>query len=87
VHEKLDGHTQHFNIVLALNVSFLNKKRFLELLERVPEYSIVEINGERSVYIDHDILEIFHAFKTKAAHRHIQLIMRGIPEATIPDLH
>lgn len=87
VHEKLDGHTQHFNIVLALNVSFLNKKRFLELLERVPEYSIVEINGERSVYIDHDILEIFHAFKTKAAHRHIQLIMRGIPEATIADLH
>ncbi len=87
VHEKLDGHTLHFNIVLALNVSFLNKKKFLELLERVPEYSIVEINGERSVYIDHDILEIFHAFKTKAAHRHIQLIMRGIPEASLIDPH
>lgn len=87
VHEMLDGHTRHFSIVLALNVSFLNKKRFLELLERVPEYSIVEINGERSVYIDQDILEIFHAFKTKAAHRHIQLIMRGIPDATIADLH
>lgn len=87
VKEKLDGHTRHFSIDLALNVSFLNKKRFIELLENIPEYSILEINGENSVYIDHDVLEIFHAFRVKAARRHIQLIMKKIPDATIVNTH
>jgi MFS superfamily sulfate permease-like transporter len=85
--ERIEGHTKHFVIDLALNVSFLNKRRFMELLDRMPEYSIVEINGGQSVYIDHDILEIFHAFKAKATNRHIQLIMKGIPEANILNPH
>jgi MFS superfamily sulfate permease-like transporter len=85
--EKLEGHIKHFKIDLALNVSFLNKKRFMELLEAMPEYSIVEINGKHSVYIDHDVLEILHAFRAKAATRHIQLIMTGVPEATRIEIH
>jgi MFS superfamily sulfate permease-like transporter len=87
VSETLDGHTKHYLIDLALNVSFLNKKRFMELLDGIPKYSIVEIDGERSVYIDHDILEVFQAFKVKAAHRHIQLIIKGVPQVSIVDGH
>lgn len=85
--ERYEGHTQRFKIELALNVSFLNKKRFMDLLESMPAYAIVEINGEHSVYIDNDILEIFHAFKVKAANRHIQLILKGIPDAMVVDIH
>lgn len=59
----------------------------MELLERIPEYSIVEIDCDHSVYIDNDILEIFHAFKVKAANRHIHLILRGIPEARMVHAH
>jgi MFS superfamily sulfate permease-like transporter len=85
--EKTDGHTKHFIIELALNVSFLNKKRFVEMLDGLPEYSIVEIIGSDSVYIDNDILEIFHDFKSKAHRKHIQLTLKDIPEVETIVLH
>jgi MFS superfamily sulfate permease-like transporter len=85
--ERPEGHTRHFTIELALNVSFLNKKRFLQVLDTIPEYSIVEIDGTDSVYIDQDILEIFHDFKSKAHNKHIQLILKSIPEVETIELH
>jgi MFS superfamily sulfate permease-like transporter len=85
--EKTDGHTKHFIIELALNVSFLNKKRFVEMLDKLPEYSVVEIIGSDSVYIDNDILEIFHDFKSKAHQKHIQLTLKDIPEVETIVLH
>ena len=87
IQEHLEGHSKHFIIDLALNVSFLNKKRFIEVLERIPAFSIVEINGVNSVYIDNDILEIFHDFRTKAKNRHIQLTLKGIPDVETIGLH
>lgn len=87
VKEHREGHIRHFTIELALNVSFLNKKRFVELLERIPEYSVVEINGEDSVYIDDDVLEIFQDFRTKARNRHIELTTKGIREVETIGLH
>ena len=85
--EKLEGNIRHYTIRLALNVSFLNKKRITELLDAIPPYAVVEINGMDSVYIDYDILEIFQAYKSKAHAKHIQLIMQGIPEVTTIELH
>ncbi len=87
VKEKMEGHIRHFTVELALNVSFLNKKRLSNLLDEMPEYSIVEINGTDSVYIDYDILEIFQQYKSKAHHKHIQLIMMDIPEVQTISLH
>ncbi len=85
--EKQEGHTRHFTLDLALNVSFLNKKRIMEALDRMPEYAIVEINGADSVYIDRDILEIFHDFKAKAHQKHIELRMVNIPDVETIELH
>lgn len=85
--EKTVGHIQYFTIELALNVSFLNKKRLSNLLDQIPEYSVVEIIGTDSVYIDHDILEIFQQYKPKAHNRHIQLIMHDIAEVQTISLH
>jgi MFS superfamily sulfate permease-like transporter len=87
VEEKMDGHIRVYNIQLALNVSFLNKKRFMEFLDKIPPYSRVEIHAERSIYIDHDILEIFHDFRTKAHARHISLTMVNIPDVETIELH
>ena len=87
IKEKTDGHTRHYIIELALNVSFLNKKRFTEMLDNLPEYSIVEIIGSDSVYIDHDILEIFHDFKSKAHRKHIQFTLKDIPDVETIELH
>ncbi|MBK8520846.1 MAG: SulP family inorganic anion transporter [Chitinophagaceae bacterium] len=85
--EKTVGHIQHFNIDLALNVSFLNKKKCMEMLDSLPPYAVVEINGSNSVYIDRDLLEIFQDFKAKAHQKHIQLILKDIPEVETIELH
>jgi MFS superfamily sulfate permease-like transporter len=85
--ETKEGHLTHYKIELALNVSFLNKKRIREMLDQIPEYTIVEINGADSVYIDHDILEILHDFKAKAHRKHIELKLVNIPDVETIELH
>lgn len=87
VEEKSEGHHKHCNIELAMNVSYMNKKKLLEYLDKVPEYSVVEINGNHSNYIDNDVLEIIHNFKSKAHRKHIQLILHSIPEVEVMSVH
>jgi MFS superfamily sulfate permease-like transporter len=81
------GHLKQYTIDLALNVSFLNKKRIMDMLDKIPAYSVVEIIGSDSVYIDNDILEIFHDFKSKAYRKHIQLVLKDIPDVETIELH
>lgn len=81
------GHTKKYEIELALNVSFLNKKRIIDLLDSIPAYAIVEITGTKSVYIDRDVLEIFQEFKSKAHGRHIAFTLTDVPEVEIIGLH
>lgn len=85
--ERAEGHTIHITVDLALNVSFLNKKRFMEMLDKLPEYCIVEIDGSKSIYIDRDVLEIIQDFKSKAHHKHIQLELINIPSVETIELH
>jgi MFS superfamily sulfate permease-like transporter len=87
IRERIEGHTRHYNIDLALNVSFLNKKKMMDMLDKIPEYSIVDVNGTHSVYIEHDILEIFQDYKVKAHNKHIQLTLHDIPEVETIELH
>lgn len=87
VKEKMEGHILHFTLHLALNVSFLNKKKLTQLLDAVPQYSRVDIHGTDSVYIDYDILEIIQNFKSKAHTRHIELVLHDVPEVETIELH
>ncbi len=85
--ESRNGHINHVQVDLALNVSFLNKKKMKLMLDRIPPYSEVVINGGNSVYIDHDILEIIQDYRSKAHLRHIQLELINIPEVKTIELH
>jgi MFS superfamily sulfate permease-like transporter len=85
--EKIEGMDKYFTIELALNVSFLNKKRVMEMLDKMPNNSTVEIIGTDSVYIDRDILEIFQDFKSKAHTKNIELLLRDIPEVETIEMH
>jgi MFS superfamily sulfate permease-like transporter len=87
VKEKAEGPDKHFTIELALNVSFLNKKRVLDMLDKMPGNSTVEIIGTDSVYIDRDILEIIQDFKSKAHTRNIRLLLMDIPEVETIEVH
>ncbi len=87
IKETMNGHLKYYSIELALNVSFLNKKRIIDTLDRIPEYSQLDITGTNSVYIDNDILEIFQDYKAKAHNRHIALRLIDIPEVQTIELH
>lgn len=85
--EHTEGHQQKFTMELALNVSFLNKKRIMDTLDKMPKYAIVEIIGTDSIYIDRDVLEVIQEFKSKAHLRHIQLILHDIPSVDVMSAH
>jgi len=84
---KSEGHIKHYYFNLAINVSFINKKRIKDELESIPNYSVVHIEGEHSVYIDYDVIEIINEFKAKAHHKHIELHLSGIPEVETISAH
>ena len=84
---KMEGHTRHYYFRMAINVSFINKKRIKDELEKIPNYSVVHIEGSHSVYIDYDVIEIFNEFKSKARHKHIELHLAGIPEVETISAH
>jgi len=84
---KKEGNITHYYFRLAINVSFINKKKLKDELEKIPDYSAVHIDGAHSVYIDYDILEIINEFKVKARHKHIELHLQGIPDVETISAH
>lgn len=72
-------------LTLAEQVSFLNKANLLEELNSIPPHKRVIIDGSRSRYIDHDVLEIIENFKSEAQFKHIKLTLIGLPiEGSLP---
>ncbi|MBI2272073.1 MAG: bifunctional SulP family inorganic anion transporter/carbonic anhydrase [Bacteroidetes bacterium] len=66
---------------LADQVSFLNKPSIKDTLWQVPENSKVIIDATYSDFIDNDVLEIIHDYKTTVApERNIQLNILGLKE-------
>ena len=82
-----EGHTRHYYFRLAINVSFINKKKLKDELDKIPDYSIVDIDGVHSVYIDYDVIEVINEFKAKAHHKHIELHLHGIPDVETIGAH
>ncbi|HEY6502772.1 MAG TPA: SulP family inorganic anion transporter [Chitinophagaceae bacterium] len=82
-----EGHSRHYSFRLAINVSFINKKKLKDELEKIPDYSIVDIDGTHSVYIDYDVIEVINEFKVKAHHKHIELHLKGIPDVETIGAH
>ena len=84
---KKEEHTLHYYFRLAINVSFINKKKLKDELEKIPDHSTVYIDGAHSVYIDYDVIEIINEFKVKAHHKHIVLHLQGIPDVETISAH
>lgn len=68
----------HFKLKLHSNVTFINKVKIKNALDKVPPYAVLTIDGSDIHFIDHDVLEIISDFKTKAHDRHIQLQLINI---------
>lgn len=82
-----EGGLQHVRIKLNSNVTFLNKVNLKRVLDEVPEYSVLTIDGTESHFIDYDILEIISAFDAKAHDRHIEVHLLGVERVNVRSIH
>ncbi|WP_186757791.1 SulP family inorganic anion transporter [Echinicola salinicaeni] len=78
VDKNADQHS--FKLALSEHMSFLNKASMAKTLEKIPENAILEIDGQKSVYIDMDVLETIYNFRETAKDKNIQLILKNLPE-------
>lgn len=76
-----DIQKEKIHIMLAEEVTFLNKGSMLLTLRGLPENANVLIDGSRSNNIDYDVLEIIHNFKEAAREKNIELELKNIPQA------
>lgn len=75
------------HIVLAEEVSFLNKGALIKTLNDIPDNKKVLIDGTNSKVIDYDVLEVIENFKTNAKERDITVETINIKPVTIKSLH
>ncbi|WP_224996305.1 SulP family inorganic anion transporter [Cesiribacter sp. SM1] len=75
--EKTPEGKKVYRLVMAEDVSFLNKGNIMETLRGVPEGSRVEIDTSRSVFIDDDVKELFENFRDTAVEKNIELTILG----------
>jgi MFS superfamily sulfate permease-like transporter len=79
--------TEVYFIKLHDNVTFLNKVKFRAILDKIPPYSILTIDGNHCTFIDYDILEVISEYAHKAHDRHIDLKLLGIEKVSTTALH
>ena len=65
----------------------MNKVNLKDALDKIPEYSVLTIDGSESRFIDYDILEIISEYSQKAHDRHIELHLIGIQKVNITAIH
>ncbi len=88
---KIQKRKQHatdiYYIKLNSMVTFLNKVNLKDALDKIPEYSVLTIDGSESRFIDYDILEIISEYSQKAHDRHIELHLMGIEKVNVTAIH
>ncbi|MEO8417068.1 MAG: SulP family inorganic anion transporter, partial [Ginsengibacter sp.] len=76
-----------FYIRLNSNVTFLNKVKLKDVLDKIAEDSTLTIDGSECNFIDYDILEIISEFENKARDRNIELHLLGIEKVNVTAIH
>jgi MFS superfamily sulfate permease-like transporter len=78
---------ESYYIKLSSMVTFLNKVKLKEILDEMPEDSILTIDGSESHFIDYDILEIISEFSNKARDRNIELHLVEVKKVNVEAIH
>jgi MFS superfamily sulfate permease-like transporter len=79
--------TDVYHITLNSNVTFLNKVKLRNALDKIPEYSVLTIDGSNTHFIDYDILELISSFHTKAHDKHIETHLINIAKVNVTAIH
>ena len=77
-----EGKNNRHIIHLAQEVSFLNKGSILQMLNALPPSSSAVIDGTKSKFIDHDVIEIIEDFRANAKSKNITLEIVGVNKKT-----
>ncbi|MCH2184613.1 SulP family inorganic anion transporter, partial [Myxococcota bacterium] len=80
--ETEEGGRRRFVIELAEQVTFLNRAAILRALKEIPDGSAVAIEESRSLFVDHDVMEIIEDFEQNAASRDIHVERIQTPRAS-----
>ncbi len=78
IQEEING-TVHVFIKLSTHITFVNKGKFHEVFHKIPERSLVFIDGGKAQFIDKDILEMIELFKHQAKRRNIIVEIEALP--------
>ncbi|WP_194776758.1 SulP family inorganic anion transporter [Pararhodonellum marinum] len=79
--------TDTIHIVLAEEVSFLNKGALINALENIPKGKNVIIDGSNSRVIDYDVLEVIENYRTSAHEKGITVGTINIETVDTGSLH
>ncbi|MDX1628958.1 MAG: hypothetical protein R3345_09690, partial [Fulvivirga sp.] len=84
-HLKIDeengkGEKKKIRILLAQELTFLNKASILTTLADIPDNTIVEIDATQTRYMHYDIFEIIEDFKLGAKERNIEVTTKNLKE-------
>lgn len=61
-------------LVFAENLTFLNKSRILDVLDSIPDGTVVYLDTSRCKYIDHDVVEAIQEFRIQSEDRNITIL-------------
>ncbi len=76
-----------YTVKLHTNVTFLDKSKIKGLLNRMPEFSSVVIDGSFTKHIDHDVLEAISEFCESAKRKGIEVILKEVQRVNVTDIH
>lgn len=83
--KKTDCETETTVIKLSQDISFLNKAGLIAAIDKLPENTIVIIDGSKTQSIDYDVLELIHEFhKYGSKDMNIECQLINIPHLDIP---
>ncbi len=77
--EKEDG-KEKMRLVLAQELTFINKATILRALANIPDNTKVEIDATNTRYMHHDIYEIIEDFRISAKGRDIDVTVKNLTE-------
>ena len=76
------GDKPSFKMLLAEEVSFLNKGNILRTLNELPQGSSIVVDGSYTKVIDHDVIDVIKNFMITGARRNITVTATNIPGLT-----
>ena len=76
-----------YTISLHTNVTFLDKSKIKELLNNIPDYSEIVIDGSFAKHIDHDVLETISEFCENAKRKGIEVVLKDVGRVSLTDIH